>query len=249
MQVLNVEDFEKRVIYNLAKAYGNQLDVGQGYMMLTPFVALTIADFVLFENTDKMITKFRFKEETELFNYQDELTLMFVELPKFKKELSVLETLSDKWIYFISSAPSLEVIPSSLEEVSEIESALNIANMANLSNEELEELEQQEKLIRDKKGQISLARKEGIEIGREEGIGIGREEGIGIGREEGIGIGREEGMRILVKRQIRRKFGEVPPEVQTQIEQLSLEKLDILGDEIFDLAIIADLENWLANNG
>ena len=249
MQVLNVEDFEKRVIYNLAKAYGNQLDVGQGYMMLTPFVALTIADFVLFENTDKMITKFRFKEETELFNYQDELTLMFVELPKFKKELSVLETLSDKWIYFISSAPNLEVIPSSLEEVSEIESALNIANMANLSNEELEELEQQEKLIRDKKGQISLARKEGIEIGREEGIGIGREEGIGIGREEGIGIGREEGMRILVKRQIRRKFGEVPPEVQTQIEQLSLEKLDILGDEIFDLAIIADLENWLANNG
>ena len=28
-----------------------------------------------------------------------------------------------------------------------------------------EELEQQEKLIRDKKGQISLARKKGIEIG------------------------------------------------------------------------------------
>ena len=126
-----------------------------------------------------MITKFKFKEETELFNYQDELTLMFVELPKFKKELSALETLSDKWIYFIKSAPNLEVIPESLEEVSEIGAALNIANMANLSNEELEELEQQEKLIRDKKGQMSLARKEGIEIGREEGIGIGREEGIG----------------------------------------------------------------------
>ena len=217
MQVLNVEDFEKRVIYNLAKAYGNQLDVGQGYMMLKPFVALTIADFVLFEKIDKMITKFRFKEETELLNYQDELTLMFVELPKFKKELSALETLSDKWIYFIKSAPNLEVIPESLEEVSEIEAALNIANIANLSNEELEELGQQEKLIRDKKGQISLARKEGI--------------------------------GILVKRQIRRKFGEMPPEIQTQIEQLSLEKLDILGDEIFDLATIADLENWLANNG
>ena len=213
MQVLNVEGFEKRVIYNLAKAYGNQLDVGQGYMTLTPFVALTITDFVLFEKTEKMITKFRFKEDTELFNYQDELTLMFVELPKFNKELLGLETLSDKWIYFIKSAPSLEVIPSSLEEVSEIEAALNIANKANLSNEELEELEQQEKLIRDNKGQISLARKEGI--------------------------------GILVKRQIRRKFGEIAPDVQTKIEQLSLEKLDILGDEIFDLATIVDLENWL----
>ena len=221
MQVLNVEGFEKRVIYNLAKAYGNQLDVGQGYMMLTPFVALTIADFVLFEKTEKMITKFRLKEEAENFNYQDEFTLMFLELPKFNKELSELETLSDKWTYFIKSAPSLEVIPSSLGEVSEIEAALNIANKANLNNEELEELEKQEMLIRDNKGQISLARKEGIEIGREEGIGI------------------------LVKRQIRRKFGEITPEVQTKIEQLSLETLDILGEEIFDLATIVDLENWL----
>ena len=49
-----------------------------------------------------------------------ELTLMFVELPKFNKELSGLETLSEKWIYFLTSAPNLEVIPSSLGEVSEI---------------------------------------------------------------------------------------------------------------------------------
>ena len=228
MQILNVADFKKRVIYNLAKAYGNQLDVGQGYMMLQPFIALTIADFVLFEDIDKMITKFRFKEEKESVYYEDELTLMFVELPKFAKELSALETLSDKWIYFIKSAPNLEVIPESLEEVSEIEAALKIANRANLNNKELEEVEQQEKLMRDQQGQISFARNEGIEIGREEGIGIG--------------------VVKQILRQIRRKFGEISPEIETQIEQLSLEKLDILGEEIFDLATIADLENWLANN-
>jgi len=231
MQILNVEDFEKRVIYNLAKAYGNQLDSGQGYMMLQPFIALTITDFVLFENTEKIITKFRLKEEAENFNYQDEFTLMFLELPKFTKELSALETLSDKWTYFISSAPTLEVIPSSLEEVPEIKAALNMANQANLNNEELEELEKQEQLIRDKKGQISLARREG------------EQSGIEIGREEGIRIGVVK----QVLRQIRRQFGEIAPEVQTQIEGLSLEKLDILGDEIFDLATVVDLENWLAN--
>ncbi|RQH57479.1 Rpn family recombination-promoting nuclease/putative transposase [Okeania hirsuta] len=234
MQILNVADFKKRVIYNLAKAYGNQLDrnVGQGYIMLQPFIALTIADFVLFEDIDKMITKFRFKEEKESVYYEDELTLMFVELPKFEKEFSALETLSDKWIYFIKSAANLEVIPQSLEEVSEIEAALKIANRANLNNKELEEVEQQEKLMRDQQGQISFARNEG------------REEGIGIGRKQGIGIGVVK--QIL--RQIRRKFGEISPEIETQIEQLSLEKLDILGEEIFDLATIADLENWLANN-
>ena len=155
---------------------------------------------------------------------------MFVELPKFTKELSALETLSDKWTYFIKSAPNLEVIPSSLGEVSEIEAALNIANKGNLNNEELEELDKQEMLIRDKKGQIGLALKEGIEIGREEGIGIGREQVV---------------KQIL--RQIHRKFGEIAPEVQIQIEQLSLEKLDILGAEIFDLPTMIDLENWLGS--
>ncbi|MDY7003867.1 MAG: DUF4351 domain-containing protein [Cyanobacteriota bacterium] len=44
---------------------------------------------------------------------------------------------------------------------------------------------------------------------------------------------------------IRIKFGEIAPEIQTKIEQLSVEKLDILGDKIFNLATIVDLENWL----
>ncbi|NET45092.1 Rpn family recombination-promoting nuclease/putative transposase [Okeania sp. SIO2B3] len=229
MQALKIDDFEKPQIYNLAKAYGNQLDKTQGYMMLQPFIALTIVDFVLFEDTERMITKFRLQEEKKSIYYEDELTLMFVELPKFNKKLLELESLSDKWIYFIKSAPNLEVIPESLEEVSEIEAALKIANRANLNNKELEEVEQQEKLMRDQQGQISFARNEGIEIGREEGIGIG--------------------VVKQILRQIRRKFGEISPEVQTQIEKLSLEKLDILGEEIFDLATVVDLENWLNNNG
>ena len=47
--------------------------------------------------------------------------------------------------------------------------------------------------------------------------------------------------------QVHRKFGEIAPEVKAQIEQLSLENLDFLGEEIFDLAVMIDLENWLAN--
>ena len=144
MQVLNIEGFEKRVIYNLAKTYGSQLSLRTEQPRLQPFITLIITDFLLFQESGKMINKFRFKEDTELFNYRDELTLIFLELPKFNKELSALETLSDKWIYFLKSAPSLEVIPSSLGEVSEIEAALNIANRADLNNQELEELRKQE---------------------------------------------------------------------------------------------------------
>ncbi|NEO63556.1 MAG: Rpn family recombination-promoting nuclease/putative transposase, partial [Moorea sp. SIO4G2] len=36
MQIWNVEAFEKRVVYNLCKTYGNQLKSGQGYFDLNP---------------------------------------------------------------------------------------------------------------------------------------------------------------------------------------------------------------------
>ena len=157
MQVIHVKAFEKRVIYNLAKAYGNQLGKGEKYPTLRPYVALTITDFVLFEDRPQMINKFRFKEDTLLFNYRDELSLIFLELPKFHKELSELETLSDKWIYFLKDAPNLEVIPDSLGAVPEIESALNIANRASLTREELDFLERQEMVIEDNKGGIIFA--------------------------------------------------------------------------------------------
>ncbi|WP_202219541.1 Rpn family recombination-promoting nuclease/putative transposase [Okeania sp. KiyG1] len=225
MQVLNVEAFEKRVIYNLAKAYGNQLDTGEGYRTLKPFIALTITDFVLFKEAKKMINKFRFKEEKDSFYYRDELKLIFLELPKFNKELSELETESDKWIYFLKSAPNLEVIPDSLGEVAEIEAALNIANRANLSNEELEELHKQEVFIGDRKGEISLAKQEAKEEGREEGK-------------------IEEAVKQIL-RLIRRILGEISPEFESQIQQLSLAKLDILGEEIFDMKTIVDVEIWL----
>jgi predicted transposase/invertase (TIGR01784 family) len=41
MQVLNVLGFEKRVLYNAAKAFSTQLKVGEDYR-LNPIIALTI---------------------------------------------------------------------------------------------------------------------------------------------------------------------------------------------------------------
>ena len=160
MQVIHTAAFEKRVIYNLAKAYGNQLGKGEKYPTIRPFIALTITDFVLFKDSSKIINRFRLKEETLPLNYRDSLSLIFLELPKFNKELSELETLSDKWIYFLKSAPDLEVIPESLGAVPEIEEALNVANRASLTAEELNKLERQEMLVQDRRGEIDFAKTE-----------------------------------------------------------------------------------------
>lgn len=64
------------------------------------------------------------------------------------------------------------------------------------------------------------------------------------GREEG----REEGLRrerSLVIRQLTRKLGELPLGMLEQIEVLSIEQIENLGEALLDFEEISDLEDWL----
>ena len=58
MQVLNIEGFEKRILYNAAKSYSIQLGSGYDYTLLNPVIGLTITDFVMFKELDNVISKF-----------------------------------------------------------------------------------------------------------------------------------------------------------------------------------------------
>ncbi len=164
MQVLNVESFGKRVLYNAAKTYVSQLQKGQGYGMLQPVIALTLTDFEMFTNSDRVISRFVYKEETTNLRYTDNnMELVFIELPKFTKELSQLETLVDKWIYFMKYANTLTQIPPTMDMVPEIHQAFDIANQVNLNPEELDAIERQEMFIYDQQGVIIYAKREAVE--------------------------------------------------------------------------------------
>ncbi len=161
MQVATTTAFDKRVAYNLSKTYANQLDRGERYHLLNPVIAVTITDFVMFKETEKVVTKFVFKEEDESFEYKSNvLRLIFVELPKFHKSLAELQTLIDKWIYFLKETSHLEIIPETLGEVPEIERALNIANQANFSLEELDQVDRRGMALQDERGRITAAKSE-----------------------------------------------------------------------------------------
>ena len=161
MQVLNVESFGKRVLYNAAKTYAFQLQTGEGYRMLKPVIALTLTDFEIFKNSPQLISRFIYKEETTNYKYTDNnLKLVFVELPKFTKELSQLETLADKWIYFMKYANTLTEVPPTIDSVPEIHQAFDIANKVNLSPEEIEDIERREMFIYDQQGALIKAERE-----------------------------------------------------------------------------------------
>jgi predicted transposase/invertase (TIGR01784 family) len=170
MQVLNVEGFEKRILYNAAKAYSIQLSQGDQYKLLNPVIALTITDFIMFSEFDAVISRFVLKEKDYLVDYPScDLELVFVELPKFQKTLEQIDTLTEKWMYFLQHTRELETIPETMGNVPAIRQAFEVANQANLNRDELEELEHQSIFIQDQRNAISLANKQGREEGREEG--------------------------------------------------------------------------------
>jgi len=170
IQVLNVASFTKRVLYNAAKAYSVQLQAGEGYSCLKPVIALTITDFTMFEEKYGLINHFIFKEKGSNLTLPDsELSLVFVELPKFSKDSSHLESLTDKWLYFMKQATTLDVVPETMAEVPEIEQAFHLAERGNLSAQELEDLEKREIFIQDQQGAIVKARKEGLSAGEAQG--------------------------------------------------------------------------------
>ena len=179
MQVLNVEGFEKRILYNAAKSYSIQLTTGQGYNLLNPVIALTITDFVMFADLPNVTSRFVLKEKDFLIDYPIyDIELIFVELPKFKKELVALETIIDKWLFFLNNARKLQDVPSSMDNIPEIKKAFYIANQANLNLDELEEQEKSEIFIQDQRGAITKAARESLEQGRQEGRQEGLEEGL-----------------------------------------------------------------------
>ena len=170
MQVLNVEGFEKRILYNAAKAYSLQLGTGEVYTMLDPVIALTLTDFEMFPELNQLISRFILKEKDFLVDYPiHDIELVFVELPKFTKEIENLDTLADKWLYFLKSAKYLQVVPESMNVVPEIRKAFEIANQANLSQDELEDLEKREMFIYDQRNAIKKALKQDLEQGKNEG--------------------------------------------------------------------------------
>jgi len=187
MQVLNVAGFEKRILYNAAKAYSIQIGDGEDYPKLNQVIALTITDFTMFEASPKIISKFCLMDKDDFFKYPNsDLELVFVELPKFNKTSEQLVDITDKWIYFLKNASSLEIVPKTLEVEKPIYHAFEIANKATLTREELDDQERREMFIQDQRGAITKAVTTAVIKADEQGFKRGLQEGLQEGLLEGI---------------------------------------------------------------
>ena len=169
MQVLNLEGFEKRILYNAAKAFSIQLSVGEDYKLLNLVIALTITDFKMFEGNTKVISRYILKERESLTDYSEDIELVFAELPKFTKALPELETVTEKWLYFLKHARSLHEVPANMQNIPALERAFELANQAALTPAELEAMEKREIFLHDNRNAILKASKDGEKRGWQKG--------------------------------------------------------------------------------
>lgn len=159
-----------------------------------------------------------------------------MELPRFTKSLDELESLADKWLYFLRKAPDLEIVPETMGEISAIDKAFTIAERINMNLEEIEDLENRERFIREQKGALELAKDESRNQGLQEGIQMGEQRVIQMGQIN------------LIKRQLERRFGELNPVITNSLSQLSSDDLASLAEAMFDFSTLADLSSWLDNH-
>lgn len=117
----------------------------------------------------------------------------------------------EKWAYFFLETERLNKIPKELsDEV--YEEAFEIARIANMSEEEYDAYERSKMAEQDKRGSLTLAKRQGFQ--------------------KGVEAGRQEGRQAILKKQLQLRFQHIPASIHEQIEQASIEQLDIWSEQI-----------------
>lgn len=193
MQVLQVEGFEKRVVYNVAKAYVNQIARGALYPSLNDVVGITICDFELWPDTPDrkipMLSRWRMVEQHSGAKELGQIRLVFLELPKYDTTHPP-QSVIEKWAYFFREADNLSVVPQELSEHPFVD-ALDAARTAGFTVEEWDAYILSGIAIQNERGALSFAEKRGLEKGRKQGRKQGLKEGRKEGRKEGLQLGIE----------------------------------------------------------
>ncbi len=237
MQVLNVEGFEKRVVYNTSKAYVMQLRTGEDYPQLDDVVGVTICDFHLWPKPPQeggepvpMLSRWRMQEQHSGAQALSQVQYVFLELPKYRAGDDP-RGLIDRWAYFFREAENLDVVPPVLAGPPFSE-ALEVARIANFTAEELEVYDQAKIAEQAARGALSLAESHGREAGRAEGREAGRAEG----REEGRAEGREAGLAEGLRRAIRSLCGAFGIEIDARraaaLEAMAPRELEALQERL-----------------
>ena len=233
MQKAKQENFRDRALYYSSFAIQDQGQKGTKNntvywdYKLSPVYVVGILDFVMDdspEKVDHMITKVQLMDDlNEVFNKN--LNFIFIEMPKFRKEESELETFMDKWLYAIKNLGKLDDKPTALTEAI-FKRFFEVAEIAAFSKTERYDYEENLKNCNDWFSVMNTAKKDGLEEGEAIGIEKGRAEGEAIGLQKGEAIGLQKGETIgILKTAKKMKEEGLDASVISKLTNLSVDEI------------------------
>lgn len=122
----------------------------------------------------------------------------FVELLKFTKTESELETDLDKWLYILKNMSTMNEIPAYVREPI-FEKLFNLAEYRNLNKEEKMAIDQRQIQRWDNKNVMDYAIETSKQKGMQEGLQQGMQQGIEKGLQKGIKKGKIEAAKEIAR--------------------------------------------------
>ena len=207
---LNLRD---RSLYYATYPIQEQGKRGDWDFGLKAVYCISILDFVLDKEGDRYLHRVGLLDRETGEEFSDKLRFLYVEVPKFAKKESELETKFDKWLYVLKHLEYLERVPARIREKI-FEKVMDIATIVNL---EKKDRQQSLKQYRDLKNALDASKLEG------------RMEGEKLGMEKGEKLGIEKGKRSGVVNFYKEK---VPISLIAKAMELEVSKVeDILREE------------------
>lgn len=220
IQLNDKRDFAKRMVYYSGFPIRNQVRLGERSYDYNDVYVIGILDFELSENItlpDEFINTFTYRNDKDSSaSLTTCSTLVTVELPKFRKQLSELETVGDKLMYCLRYQGGFSEIPKELQ-CPELEKMFGISNFATMTENEQNMYMREFKEMLDRESELSTAQSKGEAQGMAKGIAKGMAKGRAEGaRENSLQIAKEMKLRNLPTGMI----SEITHLTPEQIEQL-----------------------------
>ncbi len=190
--------FKDRSVYYATFPIQEQALKGEWNYELKAVYTIGILGFEFEEDKkdkDKFLYKVKLSDIETKKVFYNKLTFIYLEMPKFKKELEDCHTHFDKWMYVIQNLGRLERYPKALQEKI-FEKIFKKAELAKLSEPERASYQESLKNYRDWYAIVDTAKTDAWE----EGKVIGRAEGEQIGIAKGEQIGIAKGMILYTKK-------------------------------------------------
>ena len=173
MQRNEQRDYIERSIYYSGLPMFEQVRIGYDRYHFKPIYSVNILNFTLevTAHREEVLSAFRYKEIDDNTLLSDRKTLIYIELPKFKKRVEELdrENVLEIFYFCLRNISKLKKIPSSLQSDLAKRIFLASATAAMTTTEKMQYIRAMN-TKRDIENQIQFAEEKGIEIGVEKGV-------------------------------------------------------------------------------